>query len=360
MPRLTYLNYLNCAGLLANFVMSIGWTNEGAVEGNQGFNEGNQGFDDFARRYLGILTPAEFTFGFEQIAFTLQAVFVLIQMMPTYRALPVVQKGVSVWYFAASFCQSFWLLILNKFEEEGGAEEGEERQIAISQQFLLTTVMAGVLVFFSLVVYMQGKVERDGSQEDFWLLRFPFSFSCGWTIVKFLITFNAPFADMEQQNGQNVYYNSRFPLTTQVIFLCISFLAMLLVSIYVIRYAPHISPDYTIALILAFSAYGMAIHMSSEEMQDHFDDGEEGTLLLTFQYIAYTIATAILFGTFIYAFKVDQDENEIEKESFYEGASIEMSGSNETANTSGSQNSPPRGNRNDSNQTEERRPESVV
>jgi len=326
MTALNHFNFLNLVGFLVTAIICTGWNVDGGPQDDkQDENENNiEVFTTFATRFFGVLTPAAFTFALERGAFALQAVFAMVQMMPTYRDLPVVQQGVRGWYLLACICEVLWIAVLNRENEEG--EGGREDRLTTSKAIFLSLFMAMVLGFFSLIVYMQAKIKLQEPVEEYWLLRFPFVFGCGWSLVKFLITLNAPFADMEEQAQEG-------SLPAEIVFAILSLLVIVAVSVIVIRFAKDISPEYCIPMILTFYLAGVAVHLFSEEMEDHFEEDEEGGTLTAFQIISISTASVIFLGTASHAYcfrsTIERDEYDVEKQSSYEGEKIKADNIND-------------------------------
>jgi len=329
-----HFNYLNLVGFLATTIICIRWNIEDGPP-----DEHIEVFTTFATspRLEGIFTPAAFTFVLERAAFGLQCVFAMVQMMPKYNNLPLVQHGVFARYFLACVFEVLWVYMLNT---EGEEERGRDR-LTTSKAIVLPILMAVVLFFYSIIVYAQGVVRGRGSIEEYWLLQFPFVFGCGWSLVKFLITFNAPFADMEMQEDK--HEDDNFSISPEIIVAIISLLVILAVSVFVIKYAKNISPEYCIPMILSFYLMGIARNLFSDEMMrrfEHNEHDEEGNTLIYFQVIAILTASLIFLGTVSHAYffrsNIRWDEHDIEKQSSYEGATIKLDDSNDSLNSTGS------------------------
>eukprot|EP00555_Chaetoceros_dichaeta_P002471 CAMPEP_0198250826 /NCGR_PEP_ID=MMETSP1447-20131203/1861_1 /TAXON_ID=420782 /ORGANISM="Chaetoceros dichaeta, Strain CCMP1751" /LENGTH=308 /DNA_ID=CAMNT_0043935713 /DNA_START=1 /DNA_END=927 /DNA_ORIENTATION=- len=259
---------------------------------------------EFARMYRSVVTPANYTFIIRGVALLFQGIFAITQMLPRYCASPMVQEGVGALYFTACLNDSNWLFIFN-------AEEDAELGL-----FFLIIGMAITLLFLSLIIVKQGMVNSDDSPEEYWLLRFPFSLMCGWTLVKFLITLNAPFANVDEDGEDS-------GSSVQIILAAISLGFIMFVAVYTLIFCPVTSPNYVIPAVLSWCTFGMALHLHSEEMDEYFgDDG--ATTLVTFKVSTYMIAFVLALGTAFVAYK-NEDAfkiNEIEFQSSYEGESL--------------------------------------
>ena len=84
----------------------------------------------------------------------------------------------------------------------------------------------------------------------------------------------------------------------------------------------------------------MAVHLFSEEMENHFEEDEQGATLTAFQIISISTASVIFLGTVSHAYffrsNIRWDEHDIEKQSSYEGATIKLDDSNDSLNSTGS------------------------
>jgi len=288
-------NYLNVAGFILVALLHTSW-----MLGEPNDYEFKD-ITEFARMYRSAVTPANYTFIIRGVALLFQGIFAVSQMLPRYCASPMVQEGVGALYFTSCLNDANWLFIFNA-EEDAGFE-----------LYFLIIGMAITLLFLSLIVFKQGMVDSDGSPEEYWLLRFPFALMCGWTLVKFLITLNAPFADAEEdweEGGSPV----------QITLAAISLVVIISVAVYTLIFCPITSPNYVIPAVLAWCTFGMALHLHSDEMYEYFgDDG--ATALVTFKVITYMIAFVLTLGTAFVAYK-NEDAfkiDDVELQSSYEG-----------------------------------------
>lgn len=152
---LNYLNYLNLIGYIINVFFTFASVPVFGIPDN----------GELSDKYQTILTPSGWAFSIWGIIFISEAAFAITQMIPKYRDHPMVQDGVSIWYFVSCVVQSGWTLSF-----------GYEVII------LSLICMVSILLSLGLILVKQNKVESDGSLEEYWLFRFPFSVHCGWII----------------------------------------------------------------------------------------------------------------------------------------------------------------------------------
>lgn len=163
-PSLNWKNYAN----LVAFVLNIFFTYTVGIAGIFG----NPDNSELSEKYQTIITPAGTAFSIWSIIFTFQGIFSIVQMLPSFRGREIVQQGVSFWYIAVCIFQIGWTFAF-------GYEV-----IPLSLVFML-------LLWISLMSLLisQYYVELDPStlklwsskgQQEFWLLKFPFSIHGGW------------------------------------------------------------------------------------------------------------------------------------------------------------------------------------
>ncbi len=190
-PRRTPLNLYNILNFLASYIMAL-YTADIDIDLNpeyEFFSKFNLWV--FAERYqAGAMTPAEpFFFIFIAVALFC-AVFGVVQLLPAFRAHPMVQ-GVKYWFFVAVVAQVLAYIA-------GAAEEDSLLEKCLSTFFFL--VMA---VSVYMILEQQSDSLSDGSATEYWLLRFPFSLYGGWSIVIVLMSASTIFVDFDEEFGFN-------------------------------------------------------------------------------------------------------------------------------------------------------------
>merc|ERR1712232_634292 len=118
--------------------------------------------------------PSGSAFSIWGVIFTFQGIFAVYQLLPSVRAKPMVQEGVSYWYILTCLFQSCWTPCFG-FE-----------QITLALVFI-------VLIWLALValVYQQYYVKgADHNLLEYWLLRFHFAIHCGWLTAASVLNVN--------------------------------------------------------------------------------------------------------------------------------------------------------------------------
>lgn len=276
MPELNQNNFLNLAG----FILVTFLTLEADGGPDSWFGE-MQGIDELARRYDSILSPAEYAVSAIQgLSLMFQGIFVVLQMMPTYRANNMVQDGVKFYYAIACLAQVFWAWTFGRDW--------------ITASFI---IMAGIFATFAFILKSQDRAFSDMSPEEFWLLRFPFSITTAWVFFATLLNFDAMLAEFEVSD------------TTHLVWAMVSIAIMVAVAGFVLFKAPF-APCYVTPAVFAWLIFAMA--RGEEEY------GWAVTIIL------YVVAFGLAGGTVFIAHKNEiKSAQPAEIESTYEGAKID-------------------------------------
>lgn len=160
---LNFYNYANFIAYVLNILITYGVGQAGWL--------GTPDNGELSEKYQTLITPKGSAFAIWGVIFTFQAIFAIVQMIPSYRARPMVQQGVSFWYIAACVAQIGWTLSF-AFEV-----------ISLSLIFMLL-----ILISLMGLLISQYNVPLDATTSscsmkgigEFWLLRFPFSVHAGW------------------------------------------------------------------------------------------------------------------------------------------------------------------------------------
>lgn len=177
---------------------------------------------EFSNKYQTIVTPKGTAFSIWSIIFVFQALFAVIQLLPRYRSKPMVQDGVSYWYFATCFMQNMWTFFFG-FE------------------LIPLSLVAMVLVWCCLVglLLSQYYAPSQNTLEEFWLLRFPFAVHAGWITAAMAVNTNLV-----------VVYASA-AASVQLAVGIISLAVLHAISVWVLFAMQR--PNYTIACVLAWA-----------------------------------------------------------------------------------------------------------
>ncbi len=226
MSSLNYINYLNAA---SSFIIALYTLNVDAGPGYEFLNVFNM--DDFPRRYeQGAMTPVEPFFVLFNVVALFLCIFAIIQLLPTYRASPMVQEGVGYYYAIATLAQVLAFGI-------GGAnmEENVVQKIASTMFF---GVMTGCAV---KILNNQVNVVSDGSPEEYWMIRFPFGLQAGWSIALVIMSANILFA---------------MGTFMHVVIVILSLLAYILVPVKLLLLNGE-NPNYVVSAFLALISVSM-------------------------------------------------------------------------------------------------------
>lgn len=161
--RLNVKNYLNLISYILNLVITFGVGTFGLL--------GTPDQGDLSEKYQTIITPAGLAFSIWGIIFTFQAIFAVLQMLPSFCDKPMVQQGVSYWYVAVCTFQAGWTF-------------------SFAYEIIPASLVFMVLLWISLTCLLisQYYVKLDPITSscswqgllEFWFLRFPFSIHSGW------------------------------------------------------------------------------------------------------------------------------------------------------------------------------------
>jgi len=161
---LNFKNYGNLIFYILNILITfgvgtLGWT-------------GTPTNGELSEKYQTIITPKGSAFSIWGVIFIFQAVFAVIQMLPSFSTRPIIQDGVSYWYIAACIFQAGWTF---SFAYE---------VIPLSLIFMiLLWISLMALVISQYYVKLEPATSSCCSMQglmEFWLLKFPFSIHGGW------------------------------------------------------------------------------------------------------------------------------------------------------------------------------------
>lgn len=211
-PPIARINYLNAAAYVANVVIVY------AV----GAADTSRSNAAISAKYQTLVTPAGWAFAIWGIIFTLQLIWAVTQLFPSFRASPLVVDGVSWYYIAVCGAQIAWT-------------------ICFSFELIVLSLVAMLAILFFLVkiVGSQYKLDGDVSIQDFFLLKLPFEIHCGWITAASIV------------NISLVLVKWNASATIQFIFAILSLIVVLLVNVFCL----HLSrPIFVIPLVLAWAS----------------------------------------------------------------------------------------------------------
>lgn len=159
-PKLSGLNYLNVLTYLLNVFVSYGigvWGLGGILKTRW----------EITQEFKTLITPGEWAKFLWAPILVFEAIFAIAQLLPKYRARPIIQQGTGFFFFYTCLIQTAWTLFFAfKF-------------------FLMSfiAVVAALLCLASLLASQQySQVRGRKSLIEYWLFKFPFYLHCGWLI----------------------------------------------------------------------------------------------------------------------------------------------------------------------------------
>jgi hypothetical protein len=160
--KINGLNLLNVATYIMHLIVSYGvgvWGLDGLVETRVAI----------AQEYETLVTPSPWAYYIWIPILISETVFVTAQLFPEYRSRPVIQQGISFFFFYACLLQTGWTLFF-------------------AFKFFIVSFVCIVLVVLVLssLLASQHLAQISGNSyalEEFWLFRFPFFLHFAWAVV---------------------------------------------------------------------------------------------------------------------------------------------------------------------------------
>jgi len=259
-PKVNALNVLNLVAYIINIVITFGLGTLGWA--------GNPTNQELSLKYQTIITPASRAFSIWAVIFIFQAIFVVVQFLPRFRGLPMVQQGVGYWYIGTCVTQAGWTF-------------------AFAFEVLSLSLVFMLLIWGSLAVilYKQYRTESDGTFWEFWLLRFPFAVHCGWITAASALNVNVLVVDSSASTGVEL----------AVGIVCLAVLHA--VSVFILTVPRR--PNYTIPCVLSWANGWIYYELknASDPIKERFSEES----ILGVRYAAVTVAFIILAQVLIRA-----------------------------------------------------------
>lgn len=259
--RLNVKNYVNLISYILNLLITFGVGTFGLL--------GTPDQGELSEKYQTIITPAGLAFSIWGIIFTSQAIFAVVQMLPSFRSRPMVQQGVSYWYAAACVFQAGW-------------------SFSFAYEILPLSLVCMVLIWISLMSLLisQYYVKLDPTTSscsskgllEFWLLRFPFSVHGGWITAASALNVGVIVVDVEASAA------------TQLAVSILSLAVLHAISVW--HLFGYKRPNYTIPCVLIWANGWIYAELQNPKqlIVDTFDQ----SIISAVAYSAFSVAMVIL------------------------------------------------------------------
>jgi len=270
MANLNRYNYLNIIGFAINALTTFG--------ASKILNFPDQ--TELSEKYTTIITPDGPTFAIWGVIFLSQGIFAILQMLPAFRSLPVIQDGVSYWFALACLFQSSWVLAFGY------------------EILILSLVFMGLLLISLLrIITLQSHILRSDSEKFyFWECRFPFAVHCGWIFLAFALNVNVVVVSRSDSE------------ILQAIFGALSLLAFIGVVTY-IELCVQGGPNYTIMAVFAWASAGIvrALRNPSDGLLVIFSDEVINSFMVASAIFCAGVLCTI--GVFVFNSRKTQDSS---------------------------------------------------
>jgi hypothetical protein len=155
------LNFLNVVTYLAHLFVSYGigvWGLNGVIPTRW----------QISKEYETLVTPAKYAYFIWAPILLSETVFAVAQLLPNYRARPIIQQGTKFFFFYTCLIQTAWTLFF-------------------AFRLFIFSFASVVAAFVSLVLLLvsqhYSQVRGQSSRSEYWLFQFPFVLHCGWMAV---------------------------------------------------------------------------------------------------------------------------------------------------------------------------------
>lgn len=257
-PSLGFKNILNLLSFAANITVTYGIGYSGWLHTPTNA--------ELSEKYQTLLTPNNKAFLIWPVIFAFQAVFIILQLLPPYRGVDMVQKGVGFWYFLASALQIGWT-------------------ITFAYEIIYASLACMWCLWFSLMglVYSQYYAKSDGTIWEFIFLRFPFSLHGGWITAALALNVNVTAVYMEQ------------PVDIQLAVAILSIAVLHAISVWALFNVPR--PNWTIAGVLSW-AFGW-IYVELQDPKPHITDTFGQTIINAVAYASVAVGAGVIPAQFV-------------------------------------------------------------
>lgn len=169
--KLNGLNFLNVLSYLLNVFVSYGigvWGLGGILPTRWEVSQANR----------TLVTPALWSYWIWAPILGFEALFAIAQLLPNYRARPIIRQGTSYFFFYTCLVQTAWTLFF-------------AFKLYI---FSFVAVVAALISMASLLASQHySQVRGRKSLVEYWLFKFPFYLHTGWLILCNVVQFSMMF-----------------------------------------------------------------------------------------------------------------------------------------------------------------------
>jgi benzodiazapine receptor len=265
-PKLNGLNYLNVVTYAAHLFVSWGvgvWGLDGIVDTRV----------SIGMRFETLVTPATWTYIIWYPILVLEGIFAIAQLLPDYRARPIVQDGTGFYFFYCFILQTCWTLFYS-FE------------LFIPSFVSVVAVLASLLSLLASQHNSQTRARR--SPWEYYLFRFPFLLHAAWmvvaTLTHFSLLFRSHHTDIAVQIGVDI--------------VCLA----LLVPVALLSMACPTWKDFCFPMVILWTFIGILCQLEhpSDAMLDMFGELIIRALRVVLYFFIGTVCCSVIPNLVIY------------------------------------------------------------
>lgn len=248
------LSYLN----IAAYVLNVAITYLVGTYGVFGANTQN----DLSKKYQTLVTPAAFAFSIWGIIFISQLIFVVVQLLKSFRSKDIVVKGVRYNYIGACIAQAAWV-------------------VAFDFEIIWLSFILMLAILYFLIKINVNQYGEELNIRDFWLLKFPFSIHCGWISAASFVNLNVMLVKYSI-SAHLQYYTALFSLVVLVH----AAIFLILIS----------RPQFVIPSVLSWALFGIYSELKDPKdlIKNTFDQPTISSVQHGALYTMFAILAALL------------------------------------------------------------------
>ena len=208
-----------------------------------------------------LITPVDWTHWIWALVYALEFVFVVAQLLPSYRSRPVVLQGVGYFFVYSCLAQIAWTMFFSF--------------CMFLVSFICQATNLAALCF--LIVSQFLSQSRNEGRLEYFLMRFPFSLHVGWVFVETAVNFSIFSQHMGLSEGEQ---------------LCAAIVSLgLLLMVGSLFLGANTSKGLVVpaVVIWAFVGIGIALNNPDDSIKNEFD----GTIIAGVRAASYSFAIVI-------------------------------------------------------------------